>query len=149
MIRLCEHYRVEFHWREDPYVETVDMGILLSDVQQIMANWYSRVESWFIGSYYSSAAEDFAEEIAYASSISHLFIAGEFVVLDCRGNVIERFDGDVIRACAEISTADTLWKERRDPDYERKEAEKCEQWRRSEIRYLNSPEYELEKDIPF
>ena len=148
MIKLCEHYRVEFHWREDSYVETIDMGILRSDLRQIMTNWYSRLESCFIGNY-CTYAEDFSEEIAYASSVSHLFIAGEFVVLDCRGNVIERFGGDVIRACAEISTADRLWKERRDPDYERKEAEKREQWRQSQIRYRNSPEYELEKDIPF
>ena len=148
MIKLCENYNVEFHWRKDLDVETVDMGIPLSDVRQIMANWYSCVESDFIANH-CWREEDFAEEIEYASSVSHLFLVGEFVVSDCRGNVVERFNADVIRACDEINTADTLWKERRDPDYERKEAEKLERWRQSEIRDLISPEYELDKDIPF
>lgn len=113
-----------------------------------MANWYSAVESCYIGNC-CHREEDYLEEIEYASSNSHLFLAGEFVVLDCRDNVVEHIDADVIRACPEISTADTLWKEHRDPDYEHKEAEKLEQWRQSEARYLNSPEYELDKNIPF
>lgn len=143
MIRLCELYNVEFHWRNEPErnlgFDTVDKGISLSEVRQVMANWYAHVEACYIGTS-CFHEEDYADEIEYAASISHLFLAGEFVVRDSRGDVVELIDADVVRASAEIVTADTQWIEHRDPDYERKREEELERSRLRADRYRDMPD---------
>lgn len=143
MIQLCKLYTVEFHWRNgterDFGFDTVDKGLSGPDVRQVMANWYALVESCYIGNS-CFHEEDYAEEIEYAASISHLFLAGEFVVRDNRGDVVERVDADVVRASLEVETADTQWIERRDPDYERKREEELERSRLGAARYRDMPD---------
>lgn len=149
---MTKQYKIEFHWRNGPEgslgSDTVDEGASFSEVRQVMANWYSSMEAHYVANQHWHE-EDYAEEVEHAASISHLFLAGEFFVRDSRGNVIERVDAAVVRASPEIATADTLWKERRDPDYERKQAEELERQRQERLRYWASPEYQLAKDRPF
>jgi hypothetical protein len=148
VIRLCKLYNVEFHWRNKSHIDIVDVGISLSDARQVMANWYVENEEAYIACLYWHE-EDYANDIDYESV--YRFLAGEFIVRDGRGNITERVDADVVRASPEIDTADRAWKERRDPDYERKEKEAREVQREkiemARIHFAHSPHFDA--DSPF
>lgn len=163
---MTELYNIEFygiHESQSPLgFVAVDEGVALTDVRQVMANWYfnhSEQYAQFIYEVQLGREDRDPDEPVEVKDDNdedvHAPFVGAFIVRDSHGRVIERVASEIVRHSPEMSTADPLWFERRDPDYERKKAEAEELRKQAQMRWVESAAYasaygvEHDDDPPF
>jgi hypothetical protein len=153
---VIELYKIEFYGlqgHQSPVgFYTVDEEVALADVRQVMANWYCNQSEQLARYLYElHLGDDEVETVEDQDEDDmHAPFVGSFIVQDCRGRVVERVASEIVRHSPEMQTADPIWFERRDPDFERRETEAAERSRLERIRRIESAAYTAhDDDLPF